>query len=179
MAMFVFHAAYHLRHFVVGAEGGWPVGDRQAGVVAGDERSGDDQDEGGASGEDGEAVQAAVVRDFDALQNGPRGRRDTAVSVTRSKKIILSDRFHGAWKILSFPSAEGIHDLNAIDYAIVLKIFGEQNATSSLLCRSQNQSIPKRKRMQAVEINRRQNVCHLGNDDIEFRKYFDLPPRER
>ena len=81
-------------------------------------------------------------------------------------------------KIMSFPSAEGIHDLNAIDGAIVLEIFGQQDATASLLCRSQNQSIPKRKCMQPVEINRCQDVCHLGNDYIEFRKYFDLPPRE-
>src|ERR1700674_2594916 len=31
--------------------------------------------------------------------------------------------------------------------------------------------------MQPVEINRCPDVCHLGRDDIEFRKYFDLPPR--
>ena len=33
--------------------------------------------------------------------------------------------------------------------------------------------------MQPLEINRCQDVCHLGSDYIEFRKYFDLPPRER
>lgn len=33
--------------------------------------------------------------------------------------------------------------------------------------------------MPPVEINRCQDVCHLGNDYIEFRKYFDLPPRAR
>src|SRR5437879_7012545 len=71
MAMLVFHAADHLRHFVEGAEGGRPVGDGQAGVIASDERSGDDQDEGGAGGEDREAVQSAMVRHFDALQVSP------------------------------------------------------------------------------------------------------------
>lgn len=69
MAMFVFHAANHVRHFVEGAEGGRPVGDGQAGVIAGDECSGDDEDEGGAGSEDREAVQPAMVGDFDPFQH--------------------------------------------------------------------------------------------------------------
>jgi hypothetical protein len=65
--MFILNAANHLRHFVKGAEAGWPVRDRQPGVVAGDERPGDDEDEGGAGGEDGEAMQSGMVWNFDAL----------------------------------------------------------------------------------------------------------------
>ena len=73
MAVFVFHAANHLRHFVVGAERRGPVGDGQAGIIAGNERSGDDEDKGGAGGEDREPVQSAMVRNFDPLQDSPRG----------------------------------------------------------------------------------------------------------
>jgi hypothetical protein len=74
MAMFVSHAAHHARHFVEGTEGGRPVGNGQAGVIAGDERSGNDEDKRGASGEDGEAVQSAMVGQFDAFQNSLRGK---------------------------------------------------------------------------------------------------------
>jgi len=56
-----------VRHFVEGAKAGGPVGDGQSGVIAGDERSGDNQDECCAGGEDGEAVQSAMVWNFDAL----------------------------------------------------------------------------------------------------------------
>lgn len=74
MAMFVLHAAHHARHLVEGTEGGRPVGNGQAGVIAGDERSGNDEDKRGASGEDGEAVQSAMVGQFDAFQNSLRGK---------------------------------------------------------------------------------------------------------
>jgi hypothetical protein len=47
-------------------------------------------------------------------------------------------------------------------------MLGQSDATASLLRRSEHQSIPKRKRMQPVEINRCQDVCHLGRDYIEF-----------
>jgi hypothetical protein len=72
MAMFVSDAAHHARHFVEGTEGGRPVGNRQAGIVAGNKRSGDDEDKSGTSGEDREAMQSAMVRDFDAFQDGPQ-----------------------------------------------------------------------------------------------------------
>jgi hypothetical protein len=72
MAMFVSDAAHHARHFVEGTEGGRPVGNRQAGIVAGNERSGDDEDKGGAGGEDGEAMQSAMVRDSDTFQDSPQ-----------------------------------------------------------------------------------------------------------
>jgi hypothetical protein len=71
MAMFVSHATNHLRHFVEGTERGRPVGDGQAGVIACDQCSGNNQDKGGAGGENGEAVESAMVRDFDAFQDSP------------------------------------------------------------------------------------------------------------
>lgn len=77
--MFKFNSANHLRHFVEGAEGSGPVGDGQSGVIAGDQRSGDDQDQGGAGGKDGEAMQATMVRDFDAFQDSPLGNERLAL----------------------------------------------------------------------------------------------------
>jgi hypothetical protein len=72
----------------------------------------------------------------------------------------------------SFPKrislAERVHDLNPIDFTAFLEMLGQSDATASLLRRSEHQSIPKRKRMQPVEINRCQDVCHLGRDYIEF-----------
>jgi hypothetical protein len=75
MAVFVPYAANHVRHFVKRSKTGWPVGDGQPGIIAGDERSGNDEDERSAGGEDGEAVQSAMVWNFDALQNGPLSLR--------------------------------------------------------------------------------------------------------
>src|ERR1700694_3949336 len=93
MAVFVFHAANHLRHFVVGAERRGPVGDGQAGIIAGNERSGDDEDERGAGGEDCEAVQSAMVRNFDALQDCPHWKLATWNRPLRfQKQRSLSDR---------------------------------------------------------------------------------------
>ena len=72
MAMLVLHAADHVRHLVEGAKRCWPVRDGEARIIAGDQGSGHDQDEGDAGCEDGKTVQPAMVRNFDALQNGPR-----------------------------------------------------------------------------------------------------------
>ena len=83
VGVFVPYAANHVRHFVKGAKTGWPVGDGQTGVVTGNQRSGNDEDERGAGGEDGEAVQSAVIWDFDAFQDGPR--EDRAWSDARSR----------------------------------------------------------------------------------------------
>ena len=44
MAVFELHAADHVGHFVEGAEGGGPVRDGETGVIAGDERAGNDQE---------------------------------------------------------------------------------------------------------------------------------------
>jgi hypothetical protein len=51
-----------------GTEGSGPVGDGEAGVVAGDERPGNDKDKGRAGYEDGEAMVRAIVWCGDGLQ---------------------------------------------------------------------------------------------------------------
>jgi hypothetical protein len=92
MAMFVLHAANHARNLVEGTEGGRPVRDRQTGVIAGDQGSGDDQDESGAGGEDGEAMQSAMVRDFDAFQDCPLGNARSPRLVLFPKRTSLTER---------------------------------------------------------------------------------------
>jgi hypothetical protein len=62
MAMFELHTTYHMGHLVDGSESGGPVGDGQAGVVAGDQSSGNDEKESCAGREHGETVMGAVER---------------------------------------------------------------------------------------------------------------------
>ena len=69
MDVFELHAAYEMGDFVEGSEGGGPVGDRESGVVARDQGSGNDEQEYPAGEEDREAVMRAVVRCGQGLQN--------------------------------------------------------------------------------------------------------------
>ena len=50
------------------AEGGWPVWNGETGIVAGDERARNDQDESRACGEDSKGVVRAIVRCGERLQ---------------------------------------------------------------------------------------------------------------
>ncbi len=80
-------------------------------------------------------------------------------------------------KTRSFPLSERVHDLNAIDLAIFLEIFGQQDAASRLSGRPQNQRIPKRKPVQPVEVNGGEDIADGRSSYIELGKYFDLPAR--
>jgi hypothetical protein len=82
MAVLVLHATHHVRHFVERSEARRPVGDGQSRIIAGDKRPGNNEDKRDAGGEDGEAVQPAVVRDFDAFQNSPHLKRDAELPGT-------------------------------------------------------------------------------------------------
>jgi len=77
-----------------------------------------------------------------------------------------------------FLGLEGIHNLNAINCATVLEIFRQQNAAASLLSRSQNQRIPKRKRMQPVEIDGCENIRNLRCGHIKLGQQLHLPARD-
>src|SRR5277367_3424951 len=70
MAVLILHASDHVGHFVERAESGWPIGNGETCVVAGDEGTRDDQKERDAGGKDGETVQSLVVRNFEFLQHG-------------------------------------------------------------------------------------------------------------
>ncbi len=70
--------------------------------------------------------------------------------------------------------SERIHDLNSIDLAGVLKIFGQQNAAAGLLGRPQNQRIPKRKPVQPVEIDGSEDIGDFRSGYIEFSEQFNL-----
>lgn len=71
---------------------------------------------------------------------------------------------------------ERVHDLNAINLLAVLEIFGQQYATASLFCRSQNQGIPKGKSVQPVKVDGGKNVSQFWRGDIKLRQNFDLAP---
>jgi hypothetical protein len=61
VGVLVLHPADHRRQLVKRTEGSWPIGDRQAGIVAGDQGAGDDQKERGPSENYGEAVVRRIV----------------------------------------------------------------------------------------------------------------------
>ncbi len=88
MAMLVLHASNHTRHFVERTEGSRPVGNGQARAIAGNQGSGNNQYKRGAGGEEGEAMQPAMIRDFDAFQDSPPGDRITGIARNASAKRI-------------------------------------------------------------------------------------------
>jgi hypothetical protein len=51
-----------LGNLIERAEGGRPVGDRESGIVAGDQSPSDDEEKRPAGKNDGEAVKAAIIR---------------------------------------------------------------------------------------------------------------------
>jgi hypothetical protein len=67
MTPFILDSAMQ-RWNIEGTEGSWPVGDGQAGIVAGDERTGNDENKSRARGEDSEAMVRAIVRCGEGLQ---------------------------------------------------------------------------------------------------------------
>ncbi len=64
VAVFELYSADHRRKAVERAERGRPVGNRKPGVVAGDQRAGNDQQKGGTGEKDGETVIGTVVRQW-------------------------------------------------------------------------------------------------------------------
>ena len=69
--------------------------------------------------------------------------------------------------------------MKTIDFSAIFKIFGQKHATAGLFSGANHKSVPERKSMEPVKIDRCQNICHLWNDYIELRKDFDLPTRDR
>jgi hypothetical protein len=61
VGVLVLHPADHRRQLVKRTEGSWPIRDRQAGIVAGDQGAGDDQKERGPSENYGKAVVRRIV----------------------------------------------------------------------------------------------------------------------
>ena len=61
MGVLELHSTHQARNFVEGTEGCGPVGDGQAGIVAGHQGAGNDEKKGRARGEDGKAVERGVV----------------------------------------------------------------------------------------------------------------------
>jgi hypothetical protein len=67
-----------------------------------------------------------------------------------------------------------IDDPNAVDFLTVLHLFCEQNVAPSLPGHAQDQSIPVRKTVQTVHIDRCENVVDGWLGDTESRKDLDF-----
>jgi hypothetical protein len=69
MGMLEFHAANELGNLVPGTERCRPVGNREAGIVAGNQSTGNDQEKSPAGENDGEAVKPGIVVGCDGFQS--------------------------------------------------------------------------------------------------------------
>jgi hypothetical protein len=71
MGVLELYAAHQSWNFVERSEGSRPVWNREPGIVAGDQRAGDDEKEGPAGKNDSKAVESAIVRGCDGFQTVP------------------------------------------------------------------------------------------------------------
>ena len=71
---------------------------------------------------------------------------------------------------------EWVDDLHSIDHPAVLHVLGEQHAASGLHRAAQDQSVPKRESMEAMQVNGGENVCDDELRDLELRKDFNPSP---
>ncbi len=78
----------------------------------------------------------------------------------------------------SFPLSERVHDLNPIDFATFLKVFGKQNTATGLLGRAQNQSIPKGQPVQSVEIDGSEDIGDVWSGNVELGQHLHLAARD-
>ena len=67
-----------------------------------------------------------------------------------------------------------IDDLNPINNATRLQIFGEQYDAGRLFGSSKHKSVPERESMEAVEIDSSEYVVEIWNDKIEFGQQFNF-----
>jgi hypothetical protein len=71
-------------------------------------------------------------------------------------------------------SDKRIDDLNPINNATWLQIFGVQYATRRLFGSAKHKSVPERESMEAMEIDRSKYVIEVWNDQVKFGQQFDL-----
>jgi len=70
--------------------------------------------------------------------------------------------------------AEGIDDEQPVEVAFVLKVLGEENAATGLLCRVDNQCVPEREPVQTMQVDGGQNISCIRNDHMEVCEQPDL-----
>jgi hypothetical protein len=70
--------------------------------------------------------------------------------------------------------SEGVYDFQPVNVSHVLHIFGENHAASGLFGCPKNQSIPERKPVEPVQVDRGENIGYLGGGDIEFGQQLNL-----
>lgn len=73
--------------------------------------------------------------------------------------------------------SEWIHNPNAIDLPSFLQVFREKYSASRLAGRLQNQSIPERNLVKAMEIDCTENIGYPWSSDVELGEKLDFPPR--
>src|SRR5215469_1890387 len=71
-------------------------------------------------------------------------------------------------------SDKRIDDLNPINSATWLQVFGVHYGTRRLLGSAKHKSIPERESMEAVKIDRSEYVVEVWNDQVEFGQQFDF-----
>jgi len=73
--------------------------------------------------------------------------------------------------------AKRVHHTEAFDSTLILKVLGIEYRAAGQLYGLQDQGVPEREPMQAVQINRRENIANTRCNNIEFRDQFYLATR--
>ena len=71
-------------------------------------------------------------------------------------------------------SKKWIDDSDAVDRLAVLHVFGQKLAAAGLLCRVNNERIPKRKTVETMQVDGRQDVLGGRLNDMETREHINL-----
>src|SRR5215470_8577317 len=115
MPVFELHAANHAGHLVNRAERCWPVGDGKSCIIAGDERSGHNQNKRDARREHGKSVKATIVCRGDGLQSEtPWSRETCALRSTR----VQAPRVVAMWEQRALGKREIVSDVDYIPPAL-------------------------------------------------------------
>lgn len=69
---------------------------------------------------------------------------------------------------------ERVLDPNAVDFLCPLHVFRNKYAAPRLFGRTQNQSIPKRKPVKAMQVDRGENVGDFGSGHVELGEQFNF-----
>jgi hypothetical protein len=61
-----------------------------------------------------------------------------------------------------------IHDLQSVDFPSRLHVFGEKYAAPGLFRRPDDERVPKRETVKAVQVDGRENIRNVGNGYVKL-----------
>ena len=67
-----------------------------------------------------------------------------------------------------------VDDLQAVDGAGVLHVFGEEDGAAGLFGGTDDECVPEGKVVKAVQVDSGEDVRHIGNSNVELGEQFDF-----